>query len=71
MSIAEVDCTVEKSVCESGLIKGYPTLKLFVGDIGEKYSGGRTFEELRDFVDEMVAQKPKDEEVAEVRSASG
>jgi len=40
--IAEVDCTVESSVCSENGVKGYPTLKAFKGGKEiEKYAGGR------------------------------
>ena len=40
--IAEVDCTVESSLCGENGVKGYPTLKSFKGGNEiEKYAGGR------------------------------
>ena len=40
--IAEVDCTVESSICGENGVKGYPTLKAFKGGKEiEKYAGGR------------------------------
>ena len=40
--IAEVDCTVDQSVCTDYGVRGYPTLKSFKGGVEiEKYAGGR------------------------------
>eukprot|EP00443_Scrippsiella_acuminata_P046832 CAMPEP_0115260872 /NCGR_PEP_ID=MMETSP0270-20121206/48562_1 /TAXON_ID=71861 /ORGANISM="Scrippsiella trochoidea, Strain CCMP3099" /LENGTH=147 /DNA_ID=CAMNT_0002676723 /DNA_START=226 /DNA_END=666 /DNA_ORIENTATION=- len=47
--IGDVDCTVHKSVCEKYGVSGYPTLKFFNKDTGEKglkYTGDRFIEDL-------------------------
>lgn len=51
VSIARVDCTTERSVCNTHEIKGYPTL-LFIkdGSVAERYTGQRTLEEMDKFV---------------------
>lgn len=60
--IGDVDCTTDggKGVCESAGVSGYPTIKYFTdetGKDGEKYSGGRTFEDFEKFVKEKLAKK--------------
>jgi hypothetical protein len=47
--IADVDCTVEKNLCEDQGVKGYPTIKTYEpGDAdGTSYEGERSLEALR------------------------
>ena len=53
--IAEVDCTVHKSVCASNAVKGYPSVKLFVkGQETIDYKGARTEEGFIDFIKEKM-----------------
>jgi protein disulfide-isomerase-like protein len=49
--IGDVDCTVEKTLCSTHGIKGFPTLKYFPAGSAEAkdYEGGRTLEDLRKF----------------------
>ena len=51
--VADVDCTSEtaKSLCEEHDIKGYPTLKRIHGSMVEDYTGGRSLEELKTYVE--------------------
>ena len=47
-------------------VKGYPTLKLFVGDdvgTGEVYAYGRSFEDLKDFVEDKASAPEVEEKV--------
>jgi protein disulfide-isomerase A6 len=59
--VADVDCTSTggKAVCEDFGVKGYPTVKYFTAESGEKgedYKGGRTFEALKTFTEETLAK---------------
>mmetsp|Transcript_29937 Transcript_29937/g.85929 ORF Transcript_29937/g.85929 Transcript_29937/m.85929 type:complete len:147 (-) Transcript_29937:94-534(-) len=59
--VADVDCTAGgKDVCSEQGVEGYPTIKYFTaetGKKGEKYQGGRTFDDLDKFVKEKLARK--------------
>lgn len=60
--VADVDCTSDEgqSVCEKNGVSGYPTIKYFTAETGEKgedYQGGRDFKELEKFVQETLAKK--------------
>ena len=58
--IADVDCTVETDLCSTYDVKGYPTIKYFTSETGEKgedYSGGRSPEDLKTFVSETLEVK--------------
>ncbi len=48
---AKVDCTVERDVCTSLDVKGYPTLMVHTGE-GEpfRYNGGREAKDLKEHV---------------------
>jgi len=58
--VADVDCTVEKDLCGEYEVRGYPTIKYFKngGDPkGESYSGGRSFDQLKKFVEDELEVK--------------
>jgi len=58
--VADVDCTVEQDLCSQYDVKGYPTIKYFTAESDEKgtdYSGGRTFEDLKQFVSDELEVK--------------
>ena len=60
VAIIDVDCTKDesKSLCSKFGVKGYPTVKYFTDStdaMGADYKGGRTFEELKKFADEVCA----------------
>jgi len=53
--IADVDCTVEQSLCSKYGVRGYPTIKTFTGNPdGDAYEGGRDFDALKKFADESL-----------------
>jgi len=52
--IADVDCTIEKTLCGKYGVRGYPTIKYFTAATaadGDKYEGGRDFNALKTFVE--------------------
>lgn len=52
--IGDVDCTVQKDLCSKYGVRGYPTIKYFTtttAATGDKYEGGRTFDDLKKFVE--------------------
>eukprot|EP00958_Prasinococcus_capsulatus_P015111 scaffold1603_cov415-Prasinococcus_capsulatus_cf.AAC.19 len=58
VAIVDVDCTKDesKSLCTKFGVKGYPTVKYFTDAtdaMGADYKGGRTFEDLKKFADEV------------------
>lgn len=55
--IAEVDCTVEKEVCSSNGIRGYPTLKMFVRghESPIDFKGSRSEEGIVEWVESTMA----------------
>ncbi len=58
--VADVDCTVENDLCQDYSVQGYPTIKYFKSDgdeKGEDYSGGRSFEDLKKFVEDELEVK--------------
>ena len=53
--IADVDCTVEQSLCSKYGVRGYPTIKSFTGNPdGDAYEGGRDYNALKKFADESL-----------------
>jgi protein disulfide-isomerase A6 len=54
--VGDADCTVEKDLCSTFGVKGYPTIKYFKdGDReGTSYDGGRDFDSLKKFVQESL-----------------
>jgi len=58
--VADVDCTVEQDVCSDYGVQGYPTIKYFTAETdakGADYSGGRTFDDLKQFVSDTLEVK--------------
>lgn len=48
-----VDCTKEQSLCQKYGVKGYPTLKAFVGGKAKEYMGQRESEDLLSFMSQL------------------
>lgn len=59
--IGDADCTASgKELCEEFEVRGYPTIKYFNAETGPKgtdYSGGRSFDELKEFTSETLEVK--------------
>ena len=58
--VADVDCTVEKTLCERFEVRGYPTVKYFTAGTsktGAAYEGGRSFDALKKFVEDELELK--------------
>jgi len=55
--IGDADCTVERDLCSTYGVKGYPTIKYWAPDSpqdGTKYAGGRDFDSLTKFVQDTL-----------------
>jgi len=59
--VADVDCTVEQDLCSDYDVKGYPTIKYWKSgespEKGSDYSGGRSFDDLKKFVEDELEVK--------------
>ena len=54
VSVAKVDCTQHRTLCNDFDIKGYPTLLwIHDGKKVEKYQGSRSHEDLKAFIEKM------------------
>jgi len=54
-AVVDVDCTADgKSLCEKFSVGGYPTLKYGDPADMQDYNGGRTFDEMKTFVEESL-----------------
>jgi len=53
--IADVNCSDEEELCSD--VSGYPTIKVYKDGAVEKYEGGRSFEDLMEYVEENLAVK--------------
>ncbi|XP_072175768.1 thioredoxin domain-containing protein 5-like [Diadema setosum] len=62
VTIAKVDCTAHRKVCEQYGVKGYPTLKFFKdGEEVDSYRGGRDHASLKTYVTKMTSAAPQGE----------
>ena len=52
--IAELDCTVHKSMASKYSIKGYPTLILFENEEETRYKGDRSVKDMTEFLDNNI-----------------
>lgn len=68
ISISRIDCTQNRPICQDFEVKGYPTLLWIVdGKKVEKYSGSRSIEGFKAFVEEKTgANSAVDEKNEEV-----
>lgn len=67
--IADVNCGDQQEMCEEMEITGYPTIKVFkAGEETSNYSGGRTLDDLLEFVNTELAAKCTVENVKETCS---
>ena len=56
LTIAEVNCDDNPSLCKSQSIEGYPTLIFFDGDgVKSEYNGGRKLDQLKTFSEKAAA----------------
>ena len=75
ITVTEVDCTVDKGVCDSEGVKGFPTLKYGEAGSLQDYRGARTFEALdahastlKPSCDALTLEHCSDDEVSEVEA---
>eukprot|EP01100_Stratorugosa_tubuloviscum_P004875 TRINITY_DN2231_c1_g2_i1.p1 TRINITY_DN2231_c1_g2~~TRINITY_DN2231_c1_g2_i1.p1 ORF type:complete len:330 (-),score=152.00 TRINITY_DN2231_c1_g2_i1:69-1058(-) len=60
--VAEVDCTIEKELCEKLSVYGFPTIKLYYkGKFVKDHKGPRTITALTELVNDERAKKYNDE----------
>lgn len=61
VSISKIDCTVDRPICQEFEVKGYPTL-LWIenGKKLEKYSGSRSLEEFKSFIERKIGAQTKE-----------
>lgn len=60
VQVAKVDCTVETALCSEHGVRGYPTLKLFIGSKTIPYTGARDLQSLVEFVGQHTETKEGD-----------
>lgn len=66
--IAKVDATVQKELASRFEIKGFPTLKWFVGQKPTEYNGGRTEDELVNWINKKSGPATKEVTNAELEA---
>ena len=54
VTVGDVDCTVERDLCQNEGVRGYPTIKYWKGGAESKYQGGRDFAALKKFVESTL-----------------
>lgn len=63
VSISRIDCTQHRPICKDFDVKGYPTLLWIVdGKKVEKYSGSRSVDDFKNFIEEKTSAGRKEEE---------
>jgi len=63
--IADVNCSDEEDLCQEVGVQGYPTIKVYQDGEVTDYQGGRSFEDLFEYVDSNLATKCKIDNTAE------
>ena len=58
--LCKVDSTVEKTVAEKFQVKGYPTLKFFINGSPVEYNGGRTEDEIVNWINKKSGSAVKE-----------
>jgi len=58
--VADVDCTQHQGLCGEHGVRGYPTIKYFLGGEAEASKGGRTLKDLKKFVKDNLLEAPCD-----------
>lgn len=62
VSISKIDCTQFRPICQDFEVKGYPTLLWIVeGKKVEKYTGARSIDDLKAYVERVAGSKAKRE----------
>merc|ERR1711898_86379 len=77
--MGDVDCTVHQDLCGKHDVKGYPTIKYWLDGERKDYSGGRSFDDMKQFVSNTLERKcdvaapeactPKEKKFIELRKA--
>jgi len=57
VAIVDVDCTKEQDLCSKNGVKGYPTVKYYLDGEAKDYQSGRTFDDMKKFVEENLERK--------------
>lgn len=57
VNIVDVDCTKEQDLCGKHDVKGYPTIKYWQNGEVKDYNSGRTFEDMKKFVEDNLEAK--------------
>ncbi|CAN3376937.1 hypothetical protein DIURU_001712 [Diutina rugosa] len=50
IKLAQIDCTEDEKLCQEHGIRGYPTMKVFRGEISEDYEGPREADGIMDYM---------------------
>jgi len=54
--VADVDCTVHQGLCSEHGVRGYPSIKYFMAGEPEDYKGGRSYADLKKFIDSTMME---------------
>lgn len=69
VSISKIDCTKFRPICQDFEVKGYPTLLWIVdGKKVEKYTGARSLDDLKAYVEKSAGTEKAQEEVVAPKS---